>query len=214
MDEIRITGASSHAVETWNIDGLTVGSVIARNVGECGLLIQNTRNANVGLVDGNNVATGTGYATLRFANTNGRLANGRYDTNIRIDRVVSRGGGRGIFCVSQSGGAVIGNVDLANNGNNAILIENCYNLAINGGIVQGGGEVRLAARSEFANNRDISITLTARLCLQVIRTCANNDTRPTLPSARARAVKILPGGFLAPALGTFVRNWLPDEVHG
>jgi hypothetical protein len=162
MDEIRITGAASHAVEVWNIDGLTIGSVIARNVGECGLLIQNTRNANVGLVDGDNVATGTGYATLRFANRNGRLANGGYNTNIRIDRVISRGGGRGIFCVSESGGAVIGNVDLANNGNNAILIENCYNVAINGGIVQGGGEVRLSARSEFANNRDIYISLTVR----------------------------------------------------
>lgn len=47
MDTISVTGAGSHAVETWNIDGLTINSVIARNVGECGLLLQNTRNANV-----------------------------------------------------------------------------------------------------------------------------------------------------------------------
>ncbi|KAK4096201.1 hypothetical protein N658DRAFT_511401 [Parathielavia hyrcaniae] len=74
-------------------------------------------------------------------------------------RVKSRGGGRGIFCVSESGGVQINSVDLARNGGNAILIENCYNLSIRGGTVNGGGEVRLAARSEFANNRDISITL-------------------------------------------------------
>jgi hypothetical protein len=110
-------------------------------------------------VDGSNVGTDTGYATLRFANNNGQLANGKYDTNTYIDKVVSRGGGRGIFCVSQSGGAVISNVDLSNNGNNALLIENCYNLAIKGGKVSGGGEVRLAARSEFPNNKDISVTL-------------------------------------------------------
>ncbi|EAU87066.1 ricin B lectin [Coprinopsis cinerea okayama7 len=159
MDVINITGAGSHAVETWNIDGLTINQVIARNVGECGLLLQRTTNARVGLVDGTNVATGNGYATFRMANNNGQLPNGSYNTNVYVNRVVSRGGGRGIFCVSQSGGATIESVDLSNNGNNAILLENCYNVRINGGTVNGGGEVRVAARSEFPNNRDMWITL-------------------------------------------------------
>lgn len=133
--------------------------MIARDVGEAGLLIQTSTNVNVGYVEGNNVGAGTGYGTLRFANNNGQNANGNYNTNVYVDRVYSRGGGRGVFCVSQSGAAVLGTVDLANNGNNAILIENCYNLSIRGGTVNGGGEVRLAARSEFPNNRDIWITL-------------------------------------------------------
>ncbi|KAI7287976.1 hypothetical protein KC345_g92 [Hortaea werneckii] len=68
-----------------------------------------------------------------------RLADGSYDTNVYIDRVVSRGGGRGVFCVSQSGAAEIASVDLADNGNNAVLIENCYNVAILDGTVDGGG---------------------------------------------------------------------------
>ncbi|KAF3931034.1 hypothetical protein ABW20_dc0103678 [Dactylellina cionopaga] len=160
MDVITVSGAGSHAVETWNIDGLNINQVIARNVGESGLLLQKTTNAWVGLVDGNNVGAGTGYATFRMANNNGQNANGNYNTNIYIDKVVSRGGGRGVFCVSQSGGVVISTVDLASNGNNAILIENCYNVSIRGGTVNGGGEVRLAARTEFPNNRDIWITLT------------------------------------------------------
>ncbi|KAL7622898.1 hypothetical protein AAE478_006577 [Parahypoxylon ruwenzoriense] len=160
MDVIKVTGAGSHAVETWNIDGLEINQVIARNVGECGLLLQNTRNANVKLVDGDNVAKGTGYATFRMANNNGQNPNGNYNTNIHVEKVISRGGGRGVFCVSQSGAVVIENVDLADNGNNAILIENCYNVSIRGGTVKGGGEVRLAARDEFPNNRDIWITLT------------------------------------------------------
>ncbi|KAK5664060.1 hypothetical protein OQA88_274 [Cercophora sp. LCS_1] len=159
MDRIEVTGAGSHAVEVWNVDGLKINEVIARNVGECGLLIQNTRNAWVGLVDADNVATGNGYAALRFANNNGQLANGNYNTNIYVDKVVARGGGRGIFCVSRSGGVEIKQADLANTGNNAILIENCYNFSIKGGTVQGGGEVRLAARSEFPNNKDIWINL-------------------------------------------------------
>jgi len=159
MDVITVSGAGSHAVETWNINGLTINSVIARNVGECGLLLQKTTNARVGLVDGNNVAAGTGYATLRFANENGKL-NGAYSTNVIVNKVVSRGGGRGIFCVSASGGAQIDSIDLGSNGNNAILIENCYNVNIKSGTVNGGGEVRLAARTEFENNRDITITAT------------------------------------------------------
>ncbi|HEX2145673.1 MAG TPA: hypothetical protein VHG10_14325 [Glycomyces sp.] len=159
MDDVFVSGAGSHAVETWNVDGLEIGTVTARNVGESGLLIQATTNAHIGTVDGDDVATGTGYATFRMANNNGELGDGDYAHNIEVDNVISRGGGRGVFCVSQSGGVVIHNVDLADNGNNSILIENCYNVAIEGGTVDGGGEVRLAARSEFPNNRDIAISL-------------------------------------------------------
>ncbi|KAL4878180.1 hypothetical protein BJY04DRAFT_229909 [Aspergillus karnatakaensis] len=159
MDVITVTGAGSHAVETWNIDGLTINSVIARDVGECGLLLQTTTNAQVGTVDGDNVATGTGYATFRMANANGRLADGSYETNVFVENVIARGGGRGIFCVSESGGVEIGNVDISDTENNSILLENCYGVSILGGSVSGGGEVRLAARDEFDNNRDISVTL-------------------------------------------------------
>ncbi|KAI9370129.1 hypothetical protein BJX61DRAFT_544937 [Aspergillus egyptiacus] len=159
MDVITVTGAGSHAVETWNIDGLTINSVVARDVGECGLLLQETTNAQVGTVDGDNVAAGTGYATFRMANNNGQLADGSYATNVFVENVISRGGGRGIFCVSQSGGVEIGNVDLADNGGNAILIENCYGVSILGGTVNGGGEVRISARDEFPNTSDVSISL-------------------------------------------------------
>lgn len=95
--------------------------MIATDVGECGLLLQKTTNAQVGLVQGDNAGAGTGYATLRFANQNGMLSDGSYDTNVVIDKVVSRGGGRGVFCVSESGGAEIGTVDLSGNENNAIV---------------------------------------------------------------------------------------------
>jgi hypothetical protein len=156
MDNINISGAGSHAVEVWNIDKLDIKSVIARNCGESGLLLQSSRNIWVGNVEGHNVAAGTGYATLRFANNNGQATNGQYTTtNVWIDRVYSRGGGRGIFCVSMSGATEIKWIDLANNGNNAVLIENCYNFAVRDGIINGGGEVRVSARSEFPNTSGI-----------------------------------------------------------
>ncbi|KAF5025710.1 hypothetical protein F66182_2177 [Fusarium sp. NRRL 66182] len=158
IDDVRVTGAGSHALETFKIDGLDIKSVIARNCGESGLLIQESRNVWVGYVEGNNVGAGTGYATLRFANNNGMLANGQYTTtNVFVDRVVSRGGGRGIFCVSRSGATEIKQIDLRDNGNNAILIENCYNFAIRDGVINGGGEVRVSARSEFPNTSGVFV---------------------------------------------------------
>ncbi|KAF2124562.1 hypothetical protein P153DRAFT_390602 [Dothidotthia symphoricarpi CBS 119687] len=159
MDTISCNGPTSHCVEVWKITGLEINSVIAKNCGESGLLLQNSTNIRVGLVDGDNVGGGTGYGTLRFANNNGQRADGSYTTNVFVDRVKSRGGGRGVFCVSQSGAAEIGTVDLAENGNNAILIENCYGIKIKGGTVNGGGEVRISARTEFPNTKDIDITL-------------------------------------------------------
>jgi Ricin-type beta-trefoil lectin domain-like len=157
MSNIFVSGAGSHAVETWNINGLNVGTVTARNVGEAGLLIQTTTNAEIGLVDGQNVAAGTGYAVFRMANRAGRVGSS-YPTNIHVGEVRATGGGRGIFCVSESGGVVIDRITLSQTGNNAILLENCYNvrIAAQSGSVSGGGEVRIAARSEFPNSRDIT----------------------------------------------------------
>ncbi|GAB2465099.1 hypothetical protein GCM10027063_03060 [Promicromonospora xylanilytica] len=151
IDSVYASGMPGHAIETWHIDGLRIGTLTARDVGESGLLIQGTSDAVIGTVDGENVGTGTGYATFRMANENG--------PNVTVDHVRSRGGGRGVFCVSNSRGARINSVDLANNGNNSVLIENCSDITIAGGTVNGGGEVRLAARSEFPNNRNIHIAL-------------------------------------------------------
>ena len=187
MDTITCNGGTSHCVETWNIDRLEVGSVIGKNVGECGLLLQKVTNANVGLVDCDNCGAGTGYAALRFANEAGKL-NGAYSTNIRVSSVKARGGGRGVFCVSQSGGAEIGTVDLANTGNNAVLIENCYNVNIKGGTVNGGGEVRLSARTEFANSKDIAITLRVDGTTVRESPCAANKTKWNLSGNGGRTI--------------------------
>ena len=155
---VYVSGASSHAVETYGVDGITIGTVTARSVGESGLLLNQTINATIGTVDADNAGAGTGYAAFRMANRNGRVGSA-YPTNIRVGLVKARGGGRGVFCVSESGGAVIDRVDIANTGNNAILIENCYGVTIAGqsGTISGGGEVRLAERTEFPGNNNITL---------------------------------------------------------
>jgi hypothetical protein len=187
MDTVTCNGGSSHCVETWNIDKLDIKSVVGKNVGECGLLIQKVTNAKVGSVDCDNCGSGTGYAALRFANEAGKL-NGNYPTNIFVDKVKARGGGRGIFCVSASGGAEIGTIDVANTDNNAILFENCYNMNIKGGTVNGGGEVRLAARDEFANSRDIAIKLKVDGTTVRESPCAANKTKWSLTGNGGRTI--------------------------
>ncbi|WP_433022411.1 hypothetical protein [Kribbella sp. CA-294648] len=178
IDNVYVSGTGTHGVETYGVDGLTIGTVTARNTRDSGLLLNQTINATIGTVDADGAATGTGYAAFRMANRNGRVATS-YPTNIRVGTVIARGGGRGVFCVSESGGAVIDRVTISNTGNNAILIENCYNvnIAAVGGTVTGGGEIRLAARTEFANNRDILIqNLTVRNSRITENPCGTNTT--------------------------------------
>jgi hypothetical protein len=158
LDYVYVQGTSAQGVETYGVDDLTVGTVVARDVGESGLLLNDTTNAEIGTVDAVDAGTGTGYAAFRMANGNGRIG-GSWPTNIHVGEVIARGGGRGIFCVSESGGAVIDRVDIEDTGGNSILLENCHNVTIaaEAGSVTGGGDIRLAARSEFANSTDIRI---------------------------------------------------------
>ncbi|PZG15023.1 hypothetical protein C1I95_20420 [Micromonospora craterilacus] len=178
IDNVYVSGASSHAVETYGVDGLTVGTVTARNVGESGLLLNETINATVTTVDAENAGTGTGYAAFRIANRAGRVGSA-YPINIRVGTVRARGGGRGVFCVSESGGTAINRVDIANTGNNAILLENCYgvDIAAGGGTISGGGEVRLAARTEFPGNRDLTLRNFTLVNSRIVENpCATNLT--------------------------------------
>ncbi len=157
IDNVYVEGAPNQGVETYGVDGITIGTVTARGVGYSGLLLNDTWNATIGTVDAENTGTGTGYAAFRMANRNGRVSSG-YPVNIRVGTVRARGGGRGIFCVSESGGAVIDRVDIASTGNNSVLIENCYNVTIAAvsGTVNGGGEMRIAARTEFPPSSGIT----------------------------------------------------------
>ena len=178
IDSVYVSGTGTQGVETYGVDGIRIGSVVARNVGDSGLLLNDTVNAEIGVVDAQDAGAGTGYAAFRMANRNGRI-NNAYPTNIRVGQVIARRGGRGIFCVSESGGAVIDRIDIADTGNNAILLENCYNvnIAAQSGTVTGGGEIRLAARTEFPPSSDITIqNLTVTNSAITENPCATNST--------------------------------------
>jgi hypothetical protein len=140
IDYVYGAGMGSHVVETYGISNIQIGTVEGNGVGECGLLLNRSINARVGLVSCTNCGTGTGYAAFRVANSAGKVGSEFPRDNIKVGKVVARGGGRGIFSVSGSGGLTIDEIDLASTGNNPILLQNAYNTTIAGisGTVNGG----------------------------------------------------------------------------
>lgn len=162
IDHIHVEGTDNHGLETYGVDGLTIGTVEVRNTAYAGVLLNATVNAEIGLVDAVDAALGSSYAAFRLANEAGRLtnfgswSNVDFDTdyahNIHVGEVRARGGGRGIFCVSGSGGAVIDRVDLEGVGTNpAVFIEDCYNVTL-------GAEGGRIDRGDASISHDVVIT--------------------------------------------------------
>jgi hypothetical protein len=86
--------------------------------------------ANVGTVSCTNCGTGTGYAAFRIANNAGKVGSDWPAGNIRVSKVYARGGGRGVFSVSGSGGLTIDTIDIADTGSEPVLLQNCINTTI------------------------------------------------------------------------------------
>lgn len=124
---ININGAGTHAVETYGVDGFTIGNVTANNNPGCAVLLNQSRNGSVGTVTGDRNNNGGGYATFRVANSNG--------PNVTCTKVYSRNSGRGFFSVSGSNGCTVNTVDIANNTSHGIFLEDASNTRVNGGTV-------------------------------------------------------------------------------
>jgi hypothetical protein len=140
LDYVYGSGMGSHIVETYGIDGIEIGTVEGEDVGECGLLLNRSINAEIGLVTCTDCATGTGYAAFRVANSVGKVGSSFPAGNVHVGKVFARGGGRGIFSVSGCGGLTIDEIDIADTGNTSILLQNTYNttIAAVSGTVDGG----------------------------------------------------------------------------
>jgi hypothetical protein len=165
IDYVYGSGMSSHIVETYGISGITIGRVEGNDVGESGVLLNRSINANIDLVSCTGCATGTGYATFRMANNNGVMNGGTGTVNIVVRSVVARGGGRGIFSVSGSGAARIDHVDIQDTGNNSILLENASNVTVGNSTQQSrvanSGQLRIAGTSSNITIQNIAVSGTS-----------------------------------------------------
>lgn len=129
---INITGGDN-SVETYGVDGFTIGNVTSSNNAACGVLLNKSKNGTVGTVTGNgNSTTGStvGYATFRVANSNG--------PNVTCAKVYSRNSGRGFFSVTGSNGTTVTTVDIAGTALQGILLQDASNTKVLGGTVTGG----------------------------------------------------------------------------
>lgn len=127
---ININGSRGHAIETYSVDGFSIGDVTVTNSGGCGLLLNDSRNGTVGNVTGHHNNLGGGYATFRVANNNG--------PNVFVQSVHSRDSGRGFFSVSGSNGTTVNWVDIANTSSHGIFLEDASNTHVLGGYVSNG----------------------------------------------------------------------------
>ncbi|MGC1507586.1 RICIN domain-containing protein [Ketobacter sp.] len=127
---ININGSTTHAIETYGVEGFSIGDVTVTNSGGSGLLLNDSRNGTVGHVRGHHNNLGGGYATFRVANDNG--------PNVTVESVYSRDSGRGFFSVTNSHGTTIKQVDIANSTKQNILLQNAWDTHVLAGKVSNG----------------------------------------------------------------------------
>jgi hypothetical protein len=136
----RFENIGSHGLETYSVDGVTIDGIIARNCGECGVLLNQTRNGTIGTVDAYRCAYGTGYAGLRFANS---------CSQITANSLVARECGRGYFVLSGSNNCHLNNARITDGTGIGIWLENVVNCSVKAGCTNDG--VSVSGSGSYAN---------------------------------------------------------------
>ncbi|MBK1834804.1 right-handed parallel beta-helix repeat-containing protein [Roseibacillus ishigakijimensis] len=93
ISNCQFINCGGHGLETYGIDGIELQGIVARNCGECGVLLNKTKNGTIGTVDAYNCSYRHGYAGLRFANS---------CENLLADTLYAERCGRGYFVLSGS----------------------------------------------------------------------------------------------------------------
>lgn len=127
-----IEGTRNHGFETYGIDGLWAEQIVTRNTAQSGVLLNETKNVWIGLIDAYRADPNGGYGCFRVANFNG--------PNVVVEKLIARECGRGFFSVSGSRGTTIKYVDIRGTNQQGILIQSSSNTQILGGVVTGYGE--------------------------------------------------------------------------
>lgn len=147
-----IEGAAHHAVETYGVDGVGIGTVETVDTGGCGLLLNDTTDATVGYVDATRADEGGGYAGFRCANGCG--------PNVQLDELRAVDCGRGLFTVSGSYGITVSNVYIEGCESGA-LIQDTRDTSVDGGTITNnrGEGIRIDSRSSDAHPHTRNVTV-------------------------------------------------------
>ncbi|WP_276255868.1 RICIN domain-containing protein [Halomontanus rarus] len=155
---VYVENTTHHAFETYAVDRIQVGQVIARRTFTgAGVLLNDTTDATVGAVVGEDIdyreeeGESGGYAAFRAAND---------AHDITVGQVICRGGARGVFGVSGSHNITVGEVNISEMFG-GIFIEDCQNFTINGGVVKNCDweAVRIHSRNDFGHSPTNGVTI-------------------------------------------------------
>ena len=120
-------GGGSHAFETYGITGVKWTDAHASDMtGGCGVLLNDSSNANGGTVTANRCNKGGGYAGFRTAN---------YNNSTYLGNATSNNCGRGFFSVSNSSGATLNRVFATDCSSHGVWLQTTRNTKVNGGTI-------------------------------------------------------------------------------
>ena len=136
----------SHGLETYGVDGFTIDNIVARNNGECGVLINKGHNGTIGSVDAYRCSNGGGYAGLRFAND---------CANVWVKSLRAIECGRGFFTVTGAKNIVVEEVYIRDCTSHAILLQNSDGVGVNSGSHDGTALNHYTSVSSWILSRDV-----------------------------------------------------------
>ena len=140
IQDCRFENGSSHGLETYAVDGFKGYGIVARNMGECGVLLNQTINGTLGTVNAYRCGNGGGYAGLRLANSCARVT---------TDMLYADQCGRGYFVLSGSNNSTLKNCRITNGTGIGVWLENVVNCAVLAGCTNDG--VSVSGSGSYAN---------------------------------------------------------------
>lgn len=140
VQDCRFENGSGHGLETYGVDGFQAYGIIARNMGECGVLLNKTINGTIGTVDAYRCSYGGGYAGLRFANN---------CSNITANMLYADECGRGFFVLTGSNNCHLNNAQITDCTDIGIWLENVVNCSVKAGCTNSG--VAVSGSGSYAN---------------------------------------------------------------
>jgi hypothetical protein len=136
----RFENIGSHGLETYSVDGVDIDGIVARNCGECGVLLNQSVNGTIGTVDAYRCSYGGGYAGLRFANSCSRIT---------ANSLIADECGRGYFVLSGSNNCHLNNARITDCTDIGIWLENVSNCSVKAGCTNSG--VSVSGSGSYAN---------------------------------------------------------------
>lgn len=124
LDAAYVENGTQHAVETYGVDRIQIGQVLAKGTAGCAVLLNDTHAGTVGSVVGYNPDSETRYATFRVANA---------VENVSCGQVVSTEAPRGVH-ISDGRDITIGTVNITDSRTLGIAADS----TVENAVVQGG----------------------------------------------------------------------------